>query len=295
MKTFIKINLIFILFLTLFAGKVFAADISVSVPPTVNVGDTFEALINMNSDGVPINSADIVLNFDQSLMSFSGYKTDNTFIGIWLDSPHEKNGSIYMSGIIPGGVSGLYDPSKKGLGPIPLVRLLFSAKTSGNAVFSFSKTEILEHNGSGTALPHSEIDGNTVIENNIDPKANSNPRENILDKEKPEPFNITFLEASMFSRTPSMIIFKANDAGSGIKEYKMNIGGSMWTNVQSPYPISKVLLSQTITIRAYDFAGNFQDSSITIPGLLAPSLLWTLLALFVILCILCYKLVLYKR
>lgn len=299
MKIFFKKIKIFILFGLLFFPAIsFSADLSISLPAEVKLGNNFEALVNINSDGILINSAELTIDFDENLVSFSGYKTDGAVIDIWLEAPSEKKGKVYLSGIIPGGVAGLYDldsNNRQVLGPTPLVRLLFTARREGNAEFSFNETKILKHDGSGTELSHIKNSNMVSIKSEIkeDEKEAGGSVQN--DLEKPEPFEITYINASAFSRTPSLIMFSANDTGSGIKEYKMNIGGSLWVNVQSPREISKGIFSKTITIRAYDFAGNFQDSKIQIDGIVSPAVLIIVLILLTILCFMGYKMIKYKR
>ena len=295
MKIFFKTILIPLIVLFYFIPWVaLAAEISLSLPQSVNVGENFEVLINGNTDGVLINSVNIILDYDQDLMSFSGYKSDGTVISLWVDSPNEQNGNIYMSGIIPGGVFGLYDPNKQGLEAIPLARLFFTAKKDGNAVFSFIKTEIFKHDGKGTSLIHTDKGGKVTIRDKVIAKSNEIKVDDIFDNEKPEPFEITLVEPSIFGETPLMIIFNANDTGSGIKEYKINDGAlGVWKNVQSPQEISQGILSRNVTIRAFDFYGNFQDSSIRIPGFGLPRFLWIILIL-IIFCIVGYKVLKYK-
>ncbi len=284
-----------ILFFTLFfIEKADAASILVSPPSAIYTGDNFEVLISIDSDGVPINSVDITLNYDENLMSFSGYKSENTITPLWLVSPHESNGSILMSGIIPGGVSGLYDPRNKGLSPIPLVKLLFSATKDGNAKLSFIETKILKNDGKGTELLHDSKNVNLEIRKSITKDGNFDRQENVFDKNSPEPFTITFLESSLFSRTPSMIIFDARDAGSGIKYYQIKIGFQDWQNAQSPQPVSKSIFSRDVVVRAYDFYSNFQDASIRIPGLLSFKLLLIIFAVLVFSGILGLKLLKYR-
>lgn len=292
MKYCIKIILISFLFLTVFTAKVFAAEVFVSTPQNTTVGKTFDVSINANTDEVLINSANIILNYDEDLLTFSGYKSDGSMVNLWLHSPYAKNGSVYMDGIIPGGVSGLYNPKKQGLSPIPLVILKFTAKKTGTAQFSFTKTEILKHDGKGTPLIHDENWGEIVIKENLQDDTTTN--QDVLDTIKPEQFIVTFLDSSSFSKTPAMIIFNASDAGSGIKEYQMNKGGSMWTVVQSPYQVSKSLLSYTIVIRAFDFSGNYQESSIIIPGFIPTKILWPLIILLLFFCILGYRVIKYR-
>ncbi len=294
MKNFIKKIIIIVLF-SIYALPVvsFAAEVFVSTPQNITIHETFEVLINANTDGELINSANIVLHYDNSLLSFSGYKNEGAMINLWIHSPYEKNSSIYMDGIIPGGVSGLYDPKKENPAPIPLARLLFNAKKAGNAEFSFTKTEILKHDGKGTQLVHRQIGGNIEV---IKKENELVKIENVLDKEKPEPFNVTFLESSVSSQTPSLIIFKANDLGSGIKEYQMSINGSEWVLIKSPQPVTKGLLPYTITVRAFDFDANFQDSSIRIPGAIPTWVLWSIAILVgVLFCIIAYRMIKYRR
>lgn len=291
-KSFKKIYIAILFLLCLIPVKLFAADISFSSLATVEMGKNFEVLINIDSDGLLINSTDIALEYDKDLVSFSGYKTENTVSGIWIKSPSEENGSIYMNNIIPGGVSGLYDSSKNGLGPIPLVKLIFKAKKEGSAEFSFAKTQILQHDGLGTPLVHGKVGGIVKIKNS---NTNTNESKDISDTEKPEPFTIIFLDSSVVDRTPSMIIFNTTDMSSGVKEYKINISGDKWTVVQSPYPVGKTFFSQYITIRAYDFADNFQESSIYIKGFLTAPILSIIFVLIILLCILGFKVIKYNR
>lgn len=291
-----KFSFFLIIFFSLFvfsSTKAFAANVFVSLPPSVRVGENFEVLVNVDSDGILINSVNIILDYDQNLLSFSGYKNDTSLIRLWVDSPYEKYGSVYLSGIIPGGVVGLYNPNKKELSALPLVSLLFTAKAEGLAIFSFNKTEILKHDGKGTQLIHTRKGGEIIVKNNINNDENLDIKNDISDKEKPEPFEITLLEPSLFGRTPFMIVFRANDNGSGIKEYKINEGGSLWKDVESPHKISKGIFSRNITIRAFDFYGNFEDSSIRIAGIISPQFLWIIFVL-IMFCIGGYKMIKYK-
>ena len=295
MKKYTHFSIIVILFFTLYITKANAAEVFISAPNNVTVDQNFEVFINADSDGKLINSIDITIDYDQELLSFSGYKNEGAVVGIWVQTPSPKNGNIYMSGIIPGGVSGLYDPNKKGLGAVSLARLIFTAKKEGKANFSFIKTEILEHDGSGTKLAHTETGKEVLIKNKADAGDDLNKDMNILDTEKPEPFEITFVEASIFSRTPPLIIFKANDVGSGIKEYKINEGDFLWKDAQSPQAVSRWILSRNISIRAYDFAGNFEESSIRIPGLMPIKYLIIIIILLAMSCIGGYKMLKHKH
>jgi len=294
MKNIIKKTFIPILFLLGFTPLVsMAASVSILVPESANVGDAFSIDILADTDEELINSINMILDFQNDLVSFAGYKAEGTLVKLWVDPPHEKDGKIYFSGIIPGGVSGLYDASKQELGDIPLVRLLFVAKGQGMANFSFIQTELLKHDGLGTPLFHEQISNSVPIQNLIILDKDNGKTDNIFDKNPPKPFEITFVSSSVFSKTPSMIIFNAYDTESGIKYYKMKKGGGSWQDTKSPQSINRSIFPQNITIRAYDYYDNFTDSNIIIAGSMPLRILFISLAIL-ILGILGYKLVKYK-
>jgi hypothetical protein len=149
-----KIFFFFIFLLLLPLAKIHAESISLGLPKTVQVGEIFEVLVQADSGGNLVNSVSIMLDYDENLLSFSGFKESETVINLWVDSPREERGRVYFSGIVPGGVLGLYDPRKTELEDIPLTRLLFTARGAGRAEFSFANSEILKHDGRGSALSH---------------------------------------------------------------------------------------------------------------------------------------------
>ena len=297
MKKFTSIILLFtfIGFFTLPARTLAentSASLSFATPEITYIGDTFEVLINTDTAGVLINSINLSLEYVKSLISFVGYNDENTVVKLWVDTPHEAvEGQILMSGIIPGGVSGLYDPNKQGISPVPLVHLLFTADKGGDAKISFLNTEILKHDGKGTALVHEQKNNHVLISNNNSKVTND---KNSFDKSLPDPFTITFLSSSIFSRTPDMIIFNTNDVDSGIKEYKMSVSGGDWQATKSPQSIAKSIFSRDITVRAYDFFGNFRDANIIIPGIVPLKVLLLIAVLFLLSGILGYKLLKYR-
>ncbi len=91
-----------------------------------------------------------------------------------------------------------------------------------------------------------------------------------------------------------MIIFNTNDVDSGIKEYKMSVSGGDWQATKSPQSIAKSIFSRDITVRAYDFFGNFRDANIIIPGIVPLKVLLLIAVLFLLSGILGYKLLKYR-
>lgn len=266
-------KILFIIFLSFFASRALAASVSVEVPRSVDVKETFSVLIKADTDEVSINSIRVVLSYDKDLLVFSGYKEDG-LVKLWVDPPREESGKIYLGGIIPGGVAGVYDPKKEDLGDIPIVRLLFIGKVTGRADLSISESLLLKNDGLGSELAHTQKGATLTIRENPSPE-----EEKIADQNPPLPFTVEVVESSLFSRTPTLLVFQASDVDSGIKSYEIKVGASNWQKAESPAPVSRGIFSREVTVRAYDFYGNFQEAGIIVPGIFSTKLLLTILFL----------------
>ena len=162
-----------------------AASLSFGAPASVNTGENLDVVVNADTGGTLINSIELTVSYDKDLLSFSGYSDDNSVVKLWIDPPHAgeswspQAGQVFLSGIIPGGVLGVYDAKKKGLAPLPLVHLLFVAKKTGNATFSFLDSKILKNDGKGTPLPHENLSAQVEIINNPAGATEKNPAKEI--------------------------------------------------------------------------------------------------------------------
>lgn len=279
MKNFFYISILFLLPLSASAQTLF-----LSAPEDVKTGESFTISVELDSGSTLVNSASVELAYDQSLFSFRGYQSDETVLALWVNAPKEKDGHIYFSGIIPGGVAGEYDPGKSGVQDVTLTKLLFTANAPGTGKFSIFNSQVLKHDGRGTELDHDTREAQIKV---TDELAQGDQVEDI---EKPLPFALTYLDAGFFSRTPSMIIFEARDVGSGIKEYKIKTGFSTWRTGESPFAVARGFFPKEVTVRAVDYAGNWQEASLYIPGLMHRKIF---IGLFVValLCIAAYKMI----
>ncbi len=286
-KIFIVIALIFIP-----AFAVHAADVSVTAPESVEKGGPFAVIVNIDTGGVSINSFDITISYPKSLVTFEGYNEYDSIKKMWLQSPIDKSGLIQLSGVIPGGADGLYDPDKKGLQPIQLVKLLFSPKESGTGSFTIIHSDILENNGLGSPLIH----GNKSSDVTILPSAlgSATVDANTNDIEPPVPFTIEYIIAGFFSKTPSMIVFSATDIDSGINKYQVKIGNGSWIDAKSPLAVSKGLIKKDVTVRAIDYSGNIREARVQVPGLISTTQ-FILLILGLVVCYLLLFMVKRKR
>jgi hypothetical protein len=86
----------------------------------------------------------------------------------------------------------------------------------------------------------------------------------LIDKEKPEPFLPDIIPAGWTNGSPQLI-FNANDTGSGIGHYTVEIDENGFFNAISPYYFQDISDGiHTISIQAIDLAGNYRTESIQI-------------------------------
>ena len=184
MKKFLFILIIFLSLSVTSAQSAKVTSISFGIPSSVNTEESLDIVVNADTQGVLINAIELVIDYNENLLSFAGYSDDDAVVKIWIDPPHAAEGKIYLSGIVPGGVSGLYDAKKEALSALPLVHLFFVAKKVGNANFSFVDSKILMHDGEGTPLSHEKLSAGVIIKSNPN-KEITNMTEQEIPKENP--------------------------------------------------------------------------------------------------------------
>ncbi|MDE2031345.1 MAG: hypothetical protein KGI58_03770 [Patescibacteria group bacterium] len=266
MKKFLIV--IAILFLPIFAAQ--AADVSLVSPSIVGNGQYFTVAVYISTDSTPINSFDITISYPKDIVSFKGYKEDGSIKKMWIVSPVDSNNSIHFVGIIPGGVDGVYDPTKTGLQDILITKLIFSAKNNGQGDFNIVNSTVLKNDGQGTSLPHNIKNTSITITQDAVPVDESSViSSNTTSDSNPDPFTIKYIDSSFFSKTPDMIVFSANDKDSGIKKYQVKTSDNSWKDVSSPLPVVKGIIKSNLIIRAIDYNGNAKETQIEIPGIMS--------------------------
>lgn len=272
--------LLIIIILFIYAHNASAALVSIDTPINISNQNQFSVIVNLDTDGNSINSVDFSISYPKDILTFKGYKEDGSIKKLWLVYPKEESGVIKFSGVIPGGVEGVYNPDKAGLQPIPLVVLLFSPKSNGSGVFNVIRSEVLKNDGLGTQLFH-EKSISYITVSIINPIAQDNENNNI-DTIPPESFTIQHIPSGFFSRTPAMISFSTTDLDSGVEKYQLLISRDSWKDVVSPLPVRRGILNRSVIVRAVDFAGNSRQATIEILGLVSPSQLVAIIGTFLI-------------
>ena len=74
------------------------------------------------------------------------------------------------------------------------------------------------------------------------------------------------IERSHFGKTPRLAVFEASDNESGVARYEVSIGGRKFVEATSPYGVPRRIFPATMTVRAFDFAGNYTEATTVIEG-----------------------------
>ncbi len=240
----------------------FAASGSLETPRPPSVEEQFVVDVFVETEGENINSIDASVVFPSSHYSFEGYDADEGVVSLWVVKPHETvPGEIQFSGVIPGGVERLYDPLRSKEKALPVARLLFRPLREGQGGFVLKDVSLLRNDGRGSLIAVPQYSLSLVVL----PKRPLGTLEG-TDTTPPLPFIIEQIEGSLFGKTPAMLSFNAMDKDSGIDHYEVSIGRGRFVTTSSPLPVPHRLLPYSVTVRAVDFAGNYQEASIVLPG-----------------------------
>lgn len=218
--------------------------------------------IYLDSDKEYINTVDLEIYFNNELLEFSGYIDNQDFNKKYFVSPYSKDNKVYLTFIIPNGVSGIYDPDFKGVKDLHIIDLLFKTKKPGQASFIFVKNNILKNDGLGNSLLLTKKDLYINIRDNL-----LQNEDIVLDNKPPLDFEINLIKGDKNNNIDDILVFSTTDQETGIKEYKIK-KWNKWETINSPYILDTVIFSQNITIRAYDFGNNFSEESIKVDGII---------------------------
>ncbi len=243
-------------------SSVYGASISIGLPEKVQVGTRISAQVVIDTENENINSFDFTIAFPKDLVSFDGYGDQGALVPLWIVPPREDAGSIYLSGIIPGGVDRTYDPEHPQDYRVTLTTLYFVVKKTGVGSLIFTHALVLKNDGHGSAAKTTvQPTVITSIESGIPSTVSS-------DTVPPLPFIVTIIPKPPFGKTPSLAQFNATDTESGIEHYEAAIHNGKWVRVTNPYALPYRVFPYMLSIRAFDFSGNYREQDIRVGEML---------------------------
>ena len=211
-------NIVF--FCTCFISSASAATLNLSTnnQTKFHQGEQFAVEVSLTpNQNENINSFDISLSYSTNL-TFISSEEGSSIAGLWIEKPTNHSNSVNFSGIIPGGFTGLIDPTKSDplhdQKPGILTRLIFSGNNEGDAMISFDKQDILANDGQGTILGTSS----NLLPLHIDEKVLPSKIVN-NDKIPPEHFTILLSNDPIFNGKYA-VLFETKDKETGIDHYE---------------------------------------------------------------------------
>jgi hypothetical protein len=258
-----------LLFIVLGATPLFAhaGMLEAHIAPGV---DGARVIILVSATTTPINALEGTLTLP------SGARADKLYIGesviqTWVEAPRIEEGKIRFAGVIPGGFTGSAVPGSGLTGPAEL----FSFEIVGPITpFLLSGGASYLNNGQGTrvmdgggTLPEFFVSGSMAQEE---------------DRTPPEFLDVASLQTETLAEGRPILAIDSFDAGSGIDRFEVQEGKGAWSHSGGVYEVQDSWGFSSLSVRAYDRAGNFIEKKIA--GRNAPYLYlgYALLALFVL-------------
>lgn len=229
-----------------------AAQFSFQAPATeVGLDKIWTAELRVDTQEQYINALQGKISYPTDKLAVTDIKDNGSIINFWVERPRAQAGEISFSGIIPGGY----------LGQGPLFTVYFKTRTRGLATLIQKEGQALLNDGQGTATPVELASYNL----NISVQA---PEQNVIavetrDTEAPEKFDPLITRSQDLAGNKYVLIFYAQDKGSGIDHYEIKEGLWGFKRATSPYVLARQKLDHTILVKAVDRYGNFTIAKVS--------------------------------
>ena len=126
----------------LVASEALAAKFVVTGPGQTGSGQLFEVTVGLDARDAAVNAVSGAISFASSLVTLEAIKDGNSVVNFWLEKPHEKNGRVLFSGVIPGGFQGILNTQGDGYTPGKILGLVFRAVKPGKGTIDLKAGEI---------------------------------------------------------------------------------------------------------------------------------------------------------
>ncbi|MEI6565266.1 MAG: hypothetical protein WCR20_01205 [Verrucomicrobiota bacterium] len=227
-------------------NKAFAVNLSFETPKDhLNIGEQFYVDLILDAKDQSVNTIKGNVTFDDSKITFVRAENYKSIFTLWLEEPNINKNTINFIGLVPNGFEGSVDPfnpSKKLPGLV--TRLVFEAKKTGKIDFSTGQFYLNLNDGLGTeveALPAylSLFVDNFEYKTEYEDEGVGLPTLDAYIIRDPNIYNNKYI-----------LIFKAYDKDSGIKNVLIKEGWWGWREVDSPYLLKDQSRHSDISLQA---------------------------------------------
>lgn len=226
----------------------------------VHIGQEFALDVMLDPQGQNINALGLHVTFPDNFI-FVKAIDGTSVIPVWLERAHLSDGSVALSGIIPGGFAGLIDPQNpKESHAGQIVRLIFRATTSGSGLFSIAEPEVLANDGSATATK--------VVVTAFPVRAdtrNVSGQYAVIDARAPLDFTPIIVSDKNLFDGHLAVVFDAQDEDSGVDYFAVKEDLLPWRKAASPYKLRQPFIAFGVSVKAVDHAGNQTIGHVRLP------------------------------
>jgi len=223
---------------------------------TLGLGEHLGIPIYIDTQGEEINAIEGTAIFPDEALTFIDAHDGGSIISLWVDpiddniSTSQKDGSVYFSGIIPGG----YNGNRGYIGTF-----FFEAKTIGAGAIYIIDQSVLLNDGIGTSINTDKTSLSFIVEK----VGHNNDSADIrFDRSPPETFKPQISKDEQLFDGKYFLVFSTTDKDSGISKYEVQetkeprAFADSWTIATSPYVLENQNLDTNIYVRVTDKAGN---------------------------------------
>lgn len=206
----------------------------------------------------PVNAFSVTISYPGKLVHFVSSDETGSIVPLWVERPHLQGNEVTLAGTIPGGFTDVFDPLLQSHSPGLLTTLIFHPDNAGEGAIIPIDIELYKNDGLGTKI---ETDDFTV------PILVSDHRADRLyvpnDSLAPLPFTISLEQNELLFKNRYFIAFGTTDHETGIDYYEVKEGAGLWHKTESPYELHDQTLSNTVSVRAVDKAGNVRTATLS--------------------------------
>jgi len=252
-----KITITFaLIFASSLAFPCMAAEVFATYPvSSVSPGSSISVPIKLEVKGTPINAIEGSVRIPTN-MRLESVSDAGTFVSIWIERPNESEGVLRFSGIIPGGFEGVLTPYSQTLSAGTLFTLKLRAVSEGTASIVPEITNAYQNDADQSKISVSSR-GTTLY---VRAGAELVDEPESKDITPPEAFKAVIGRDKSLFDGQYFLTFATRDGESGMYFYTVEEGYREAETAESPYLLKDQSLRSRIAVRAYDQAGNYQES-----------------------------------
>ncbi len=227
----------------------------------VHIGQEFAVDVMLDPENQNINAISLAVSIPQNF-TFVRSLDNDSIVPTWISRASVSGNAVRLSGIVPGGFSGLIDPrSPKNILPGRVVRLILKATNAGAGMIEIKDAQLLVHDGAGSAATVRMAAFPIRADAKLVPKEYA-----INDTVQPVMMMPIIVQDENLFDGHLTVLFDASDQGSGIEHFEVKENLLTWRVATSPYKLRQPYSAFSVLVKAVDQAGNQTVTKTKLPN-----------------------------